>query len=256
MFKHPYISTAWPGSALLTLRGTLLCLAAGVAFSVSPVLIQVAYATARPSPACSPGATSPRPCCSSDRRPQDAPRSRQGRSRRIRSRAVVYALDSALFFGSLERTSAPLASLVHYAHLVLVVGVAAMIGRERLDAPAAPRARRDLRRRGARRRRRRRTPTSSASGWRSAPPLPTPSTSCSPTGSCATPTPIALAASSRRAPQRRSSSRAACSARSAPSAAPPGSPASSARRSSAPSSRSRRSSRACGSSARRLPRCS
>ena len=46
--------------------------------------------------------------------------------------AVVYALDSALFFGSLERTSAPLASLVHYAHLVLVVGVAAMIGRERL----------------------------------------------------------------------------------------------------------------------------
>jgi drug/metabolite transporter (DMT)-like permease len=46
--------------------------------------------------------------------------------------AVVYALDSALFYGSLERTSAPLASLVHYAHLVLVVGVAAMIGRERL----------------------------------------------------------------------------------------------------------------------------
>ena len=46
--------------------------------------------------------------------------------------AVVYALDSALFFGALERTSAPLASLVHYAHLVLVVGVAAMIGRERL----------------------------------------------------------------------------------------------------------------------------
>ena len=46
--------------------------------------------------------------------------------------AVVYALDSALFFGSLERTSAPLASLVHYAHLVLVVGVAAMVGRERL----------------------------------------------------------------------------------------------------------------------------
>jgi drug/metabolite transporter (DMT)-like permease len=46
--------------------------------------------------------------------------------------AVVYALDSALFFGSMERTSAPLASLVHYAHLVLVVGVAAMIGRERL----------------------------------------------------------------------------------------------------------------------------
>ena len=46
--------------------------------------------------------------------------------------AIVYALDSSLFFGSLERTSAPLASLVHYAHLVLVVGVAAMIGRERL----------------------------------------------------------------------------------------------------------------------------
>ena len=46
--------------------------------------------------------------------------------------AVVYAVDSALFYGSLERTSAPLASLVHYAHLVLVVGVAALTGRERL----------------------------------------------------------------------------------------------------------------------------
>jgi len=46
--------------------------------------------------------------------------------------ALVYALDSALFFASLERTSAPLASLLHYAHLALVVGVAAVVGRERL----------------------------------------------------------------------------------------------------------------------------
>src|SRR4029078_13556799 len=57
--------------------------------------------------------------------------------------AVVYALDSALFFGALERTSAPLASLVHYAHLVLVVGVPAMIGRDGL-VPPRPAERREL----------------------------------------------------------------------------------------------------------------
>ena len=47
--------------------------------------------------------------------------------------AFVYASDSFLFFASLERTSAPLASLVHYAHLAIVVGVAALAGRERLS---------------------------------------------------------------------------------------------------------------------------
>ena len=115
------------------LRGTLLCLAAGVAFSVSPILIQVAYAHG----AAVTGVLAWRYLA--------AALLLVGIARRKMLRvplraalgafvlgAVVYALDSALFFGSLERTSAPLASLVHYAHLVLVVGVAAMIGRERL----------------------------------------------------------------------------------------------------------------------------
>ena len=47
---------------------------------------------------------------------------------------VLYTADSFLFYAALERTSAPFASLLHYAHLALVVGVAAVVGRERLDA--------------------------------------------------------------------------------------------------------------------------
>ena len=88
---------------------------------------------APPSAACSRGGTSSRRCSS--------PGSRAAGSSRMPPRAaiaafalgaLVYALDSALFFASLERTSAPLASLLHYAHLALVVGVAALVGRERL----------------------------------------------------------------------------------------------------------------------------
>jgi drug/metabolite transporter (DMT)-like permease len=115
------------------LRGTLLCLAAGVAFSVSPILIQVAYQHG----AAVSGVLAWRYLAAALLLVGIAGR----RMLRVPARvalgafvlgAVVYALDSALFFGSLERTSAPLASLVHYAHLALVVGVAAMIGRERL----------------------------------------------------------------------------------------------------------------------------
>ena len=114
-------------------RGTLFCLAAGVAFSVSPVLIQVAYAHG----AAVTGVLAWRYLAAALLLVVIAGR----KMVRVPLRAalgafvlgaVVYALDSALFFGSLEHTSAPLASLVHYAHLVLVVGVAAMIGRERL----------------------------------------------------------------------------------------------------------------------------
>jgi len=47
---------------------------------------------------------------------------------------VLYSADSFLFYSALERTSAPFASLLHYAHLALVVGAAAALGRERLDA--------------------------------------------------------------------------------------------------------------------------
>jgi drug/metabolite transporter (DMT)-like permease len=114
-------------------RGTLLCLAAGIAFSVSPVLVQVAYSHG----AAVTGVLAWRYLAAALLLAGLA----RGKMLRVPRRAalgafvlgaVVYALDSALFFGSMERTSAPLASLVHYAHLVLVVGVAAMIGRERL----------------------------------------------------------------------------------------------------------------------------
>src|SRR3954447_11182058 len=163
-------------------RGTLLSLAAGVAFSVSPILIQVAYSHG----AAVSGVLAWRYLAAAlllaglaGRKMLSVPlRAAVGA---FGLGAVVYALDSALFFGALERTSAPLASLVHYAHLVLVVGVAAMIGRERLT-----------RRRlvalvgifgGVRSSAgRQRALTASASRWRSAPPAPTRSTSCSPTG--------------------------------------------------------------------------
>jgi len=114
-------------------RGTLLCLAAGVAFSISPILIQVAYSHG----AAVTGVLAWRYLAAAILLVGIAGR----KVLRVPAKAalgafvlgaVVYALDSALFYGSLERTSAPLASLVHYAHLVLVVGVAAMIGREHL----------------------------------------------------------------------------------------------------------------------------
>ncbi|HET9939223.1 MAG TPA: EamA family transporter [Gaiella sp.] len=50
---------------------------------------------------------------------------------------VLYAADAAFFYAALERTSAPFATLLHYAHLVVVVGAAAVLGRERLDARRA-----------------------------------------------------------------------------------------------------------------------
>ncbi len=116
-----------------SLRGTLLCLAAGVAFSVSPILTQVAYDHG----AALSGVLAWRYVIAAvllvlivGRRMVRIPPAAALAAFALG--AVVYAADSALFYGSLERTSAPLASLVHYAHLVLVVGAAALIGRERL----------------------------------------------------------------------------------------------------------------------------
>ena len=115
------------------LRGSLFSLAAGVAFSVSPILIQVAYSHG----ASVTGVLAWRYLVATGLLVAIAGRKLVHVRVRVAIAAfllgaVVYALDSALFFGSLERTSAPLASLVHYTHLVLVVGVAAMLGRERL----------------------------------------------------------------------------------------------------------------------------
>ena len=114
--------------------GVLLSLLAGVAFSVSPVLVQIAYRHG----AAVTGVLAWRYLLAAVVLAFLARR----RLRRVPPRAAlaafamgafVYASDSFLFFASLERTSAPLASLVHYAHLAIVVGVAALAGRERLS---------------------------------------------------------------------------------------------------------------------------
>jgi drug/metabolite transporter (DMT)-like permease len=47
---------------------------------------------------------------------------------------VLYTADSFLFYAALERTSAPFATLLHYGQLAIVVGASAFLGRERLDA--------------------------------------------------------------------------------------------------------------------------
>lgn len=115
-------------------KGVALCLLAGVAFAVSPVLVQVAYRHG----AAVTGVLAWRYLLAALVLVVVARR----RLRRMPLRAAaaafgmgacVYAIDSFLFFASLERTSAPLASLVHYAHLAIVVGVGALAGRERLS---------------------------------------------------------------------------------------------------------------------------
>jgi drug/metabolite transporter (DMT)-like permease len=114
--------------------GVALCLLAGVTFSVSPVLVQIACRHG----AAVTGVLAWRYLVAAVLLTLVAGR----RLRRVSLRAavaafvmgaVVYASDSFLFFASLERTSAPLASLVHYAHLAIVVGVTAIAGRERLS---------------------------------------------------------------------------------------------------------------------------
>lgn len=114
--------------------GVLLCLLAGVAFSVSPVLVQVAYRHG----AAVTGVLAWRYLLAAAVLALLARRRLRRVSRRAALAAfgigaLVYASDSFLFFASLERTSAPLASLLHYAHLAIVVGVAALAGRERLS---------------------------------------------------------------------------------------------------------------------------
>lgn len=46
---------------------------------------------------------------------------------------TLYAADAAFFWAALDRTSPPFATLLHYAHLPVVIGTAAILGRERID---------------------------------------------------------------------------------------------------------------------------
>lgn len=118
--------------------GVLLCLGAGVAFAIQPVLGQLAlddgaaiapllgwrYAIAAVVLALVAG-----------RRLTAVPWRVAGTAFGLGT--VLYAADSALFYAALDRTSAPLATLVHYAYLLAVVGVAALLGRERLGVRRA-----------------------------------------------------------------------------------------------------------------------
>jgi drug/metabolite transporter (DMT)-like permease len=125
-------------SSTVSRLGIALCLAAGVAFAVQPVLGSIAldggaeivpmlgwrYALAAIVLALV------------------ARRSLRTLSPRVAVGAlglglVLYTADSFLFYAALERTSAPFASLLHYAHLAVVVGAAALLGRERVDARRA-----------------------------------------------------------------------------------------------------------------------
>jgi drug/metabolite transporter (DMT)-like permease len=115
--------------------GVGLCLAAGLAFSVQPVLGQLALDGGAPLSSL----LGWRYGIAAVALALVARRRLLAVAPRVALVAfgmgvVVYAADAALFYAALERTSAPTASLLHYGHLVVVVGVAALLGRERLDA--------------------------------------------------------------------------------------------------------------------------
>jgi drug/metabolite transporter (DMT)-like permease len=118
--------------------GVALTLAAGVAFAVQPILGQVAL----DGGAAIPALLGWRYAIAAVVLGVIA----RHRLRSVPPRVAVlafglgfalYAADSGLFYAALDRTSAPFATLLHYAHLIVVVAVAALMGRERLDASRA-----------------------------------------------------------------------------------------------------------------------
>ncbi len=113
--------------------GVALCLGAGIAFAVQPVLGQLALDAG----AAIPALLGWRYAIAAVVLVVIARKRLKALPLRVAGEAfalgvVLYAADSALFYASLGRTSAPLAMLVHYAYLPLVVGATAVLGRERL----------------------------------------------------------------------------------------------------------------------------
>ena len=118
--------------------GVALALTSGVAFAVQPVLGQLAL----DGGASISGLLGWRYALAAVVLAAIARRSLAVMPRRTAAAAfglgvVLYAADAAFFYAALERTSAPFATLLHYAHLAVVVGAAAVLGRERLDARRA-----------------------------------------------------------------------------------------------------------------------
>jgi drug/metabolite transporter (DMT)-like permease len=113
--------------------GVALCLGSGIAFAVQPVLGQLALDAG----AAIPALLGWRYAIAAVILFVIARKRLRALPLRVAGGAfalgvVLYAADSALFYAALGRTSAPLAMLLHYAYLLLVVGATAVLGRERL----------------------------------------------------------------------------------------------------------------------------
>jgi drug/metabolite transporter (DMT)-like permease len=113
--------------------GVALCLGSGIAFAVQPVLGQLALDAGAAIPALLAWRYAIAAVVLfviARKRLKELPLRVAGAAFALG--VVLYAADSALFYAALGRTSAPLAMLLHYAYLLLVVGATAALGRERL----------------------------------------------------------------------------------------------------------------------------
>jgi drug/metabolite transporter (DMT)-like permease len=118
--------------------GVLLCLGAGIAFAIQPVLGQLALdrgAAIAPLLGWRYAIAAVILVALARRRLVAMPWRIAGTAFGLG--VVLYTADSALFYAALGRTSAPFATLLHYAYLLGVIGVAALLGRERLGARRA-----------------------------------------------------------------------------------------------------------------------
>ena len=118
--------------------GVVLCLAAGIAFAIQPVLGQLALdrgAAIAPLLGWRYAIAAVILIALARRRLVAMPWRVAGAAFALG--VVLYTADSALFYAALGRTSAPFATLLHYAYLLGVVVVAAILGRERLGARRA-----------------------------------------------------------------------------------------------------------------------
>ena len=116
-----------------SLLGALLCFGAGLAFAIQPVLGQLALdegAAIAPLLGWRYALAALVLLVVARRRLVALPWRVAGASFALG--VSLSAAASALFYAALGRTSAPLATVLHYAYLLAVLGVAALLGRERL----------------------------------------------------------------------------------------------------------------------------
>jgi drug/metabolite transporter (DMT)-like permease len=114
--------------------GVTLCLLAGLAFAAQPVIVNLAYDAG----AAVPAVLAWRYLLAAVALAVIARRGVRRMPVRVAATAfglglVVYAADSALFFWALRLVPVPVASLLHYAHLPLVIGGAVLLRHEVLS---------------------------------------------------------------------------------------------------------------------------